>query len=51
MSNLSKNEKIAILRKEFLEMDLNYDEFLSKDELYKSLDKKVKTSKNILVNF
>ena len=47
MSNLSKNEKIAILRKEFLEMDLNYDEFLSKDELYTSLEKKVNKLKQL----
>jgi hypothetical protein len=42
MADLSKQDKIAILRKEFLEMDMNHDDFITKDELYFALDKKVK---------
>lgn len=41
MALMNKAQKIAILRKEFIELDLNHDEFLSKEELFESLDKKV----------
>ena len=41
MSTINKFEKVNILRKEFLELDLNHDDFISKDELFDSLDKKV----------
>lgn len=38
---MNKIEKVNILRKEFIELDLNHDEFLSRDELFECLDKKV----------
>lgn len=41
MSTMNKIEKVNILRKEFIELDLNHDEFLSQDELFDCLDKKV----------
>ena len=41
MTTLTKFDKANILRKEFLELDLNHDEFLTKEELFESLDKKV----------
>lgn len=34
-------EKTNILRKEFLELELNHDELITLDELYRYLDLKV----------
>ena len=39
MANLS--EKVNFLRRQFLEMDINHDKLLSKEELYNFLDDKV----------
>lgn len=41
MASFNKAQKVAILRKEFIELDLNHDEFLTKEELFECLDKKV----------
>ena len=38
MANLS--EKINFLRQEFVEMDMNHDQTLSREELYTFLDQK-----------
>lgn len=35
------SEKTNILRKEFLEIDVNHDEYITRDELYEYLDRKV----------
>lgn len=38
---LSKEEKIAVLRKEFDDVDVNHDDGLTEEELYQYLDRMV----------
>ena len=38
---LTMAEKINVIRREFSEMDINHDEYLSQDEFYRAMDKKV----------
>ena len=41
MTTINNLDKVNLLRKEFLELDLNHDDFLTKEELFDCLDKKV----------
>lgn len=41
---ISNTEKTNILRKEFLEVELNHDELLTMDQFYAYLDRKVSMS-------